>query len=205
MIRIAVTERILPLNAKFMTKMQPSKNSLKQVFRVFHLTEVLRKDSLMFSNPIFKRRNRMSRKGAGTILLVGFAIMVIILTISAYIAPPSVRVETIVQEDFVDTLSYMTTVMETASRLPGTTEDKINFINRSFSALGRNLAEKGIYFVFTNITMPLEGGNGENIVVIYTLSKEDSYFVGLLATNLTDLQEGIGSGSGGGARADPSY
>ncbi|RLG47026.1 MAG: hypothetical protein DRN90_05595 [Thermoproteota archaeon] len=140
----------------------------------------------------------MGRKGAGTVLLVGFTIAVVILTIVVYLTPPKIKVQTGVQEDFIDTLSYMTSIMETASRLPGTTNEKADFINRSLASLSEYLFEKGISLTYSNFTVPIMGG-GENVVILYTLSKGDSYFVGLLATNLTDIQKGIGLGRGGGS------
>lgn len=142
------------------------------------------------------------REGGGTILLIGFAIAVIIMTLAPYMLPPTITTQQEeVHEEFSDVLSYMTSVMETASRLPGTTSEKIDFITKQFSALERDLSERGIYFACTNLTMPLAGGKGENIVLFFTLLKGDTHFTGLLATNLTDLQKGIGSIVGGGIKS----
>jgi len=138
----------------------------------------------------------VTRKGAGTILPIGFAIMIIMLTIIAYMAPPQIEVQKEVHENFVDTLLYMTSIVNMASKLPGGSDEKAAFIDRSFVSLGMSLLEKGIFLTYTNFTMRLEEG-GDNVVVLYTPSKGSSYFLGLLATNLSDLREGVGSFFGG--------
>ncbi len=161
------------------------------------VTQSLRNGSLIHSRRMICLRNKMKRKGTGTILLIGFAIAVIILSLAAYMAPPEVELQEGVHEEFVDTLSYMISVVDVAARLPGTTEEKADFINKSFSHLRDELLAKGVGLWYQNVTIPLIGGTGDNVVIIYTLEKGDTYFAGLLATNLTDIQSGIGSGRGG--------
>ena len=143
------------------------------------------------------------RKGAGTILLIGFAITVLVMTLAAYLSPPEIKMQAGVHEEFVDSLSYLTSVVDTAARLPGTTEEKADFINKSFSYLSRELIEKGINLTYVNITLPAAGGGEDNVLVIYTLTKGDTFFTGILATNLTAIEEGIGSGYGGGGGVPP--
>lgn len=137
------------------------------------------------------------RKGAGTIFMVGFVVAVLIMTLVAYISPSDIRVEEDVHEDFIDTLAYMTNVVNTASSLPGGTDVQAAFIERHFKHLSEEMMSKQIMLVYRNITVPLAGGNGYTVIVIYTLSRGDTYFTGMLGTNLTDLEYRIGKASGG--------
>ncbi|RLG47025.1 MAG: hypothetical protein DRN90_05590 [Thermoproteota archaeon] len=141
----------------------------------------------------------MKRKGAGTVLPIGFAIMIVILSIITYMASPQILAQEGVRENFVDALSFMTSIVNIASKLPGTVSEKAAFIDRSLDSLSRSLSKKGIFFTYSDLRVPLRYGE-DNIVILYTLSKGDSCFVGFLATNLTDLQSGIGSSS-----AEPSF
>ncbi len=140
----------------------------------------------------------MNRKGAGTILLVGFVITVLIMTLATYMSPPEVKLEEGVHEDFVDTLAYMTTVVNTAAELPGGSDVQASFIDNHLKYLSEKMLTKQVELWYHNITVPLIGGGGENVIVIYTLAKGDTYFTGILGTNLTDIQYRIGEGRGGG-------
>jgi len=140
----------------------------------------------------------MRRKGAGTILLVGFVITVLIMTLVAYMSPPEVKLEEGVHEDFVDTLAYMTNVVNTAADLPGGSDVQASFIDSHLQYLSEKMLAKQIELWYHNITVPLMGGGGDNVIVIYTLAKGDTYFTGILGTNLTDIQLRIGEGRGGG-------
>ncbi len=172
--------------------------SKRETSHSFHsIPKSLCNSSLIRSYYMAGVRNKMKRSGAGTVLLVGFVIAVTILSIAAYMAPPEIKVEENVHEEFIDTLSYMISVIEVASKLPGTAEEKADFINKSLSHLRNELSTKGIGLWYQNVTIPLISGQGDNVVIIYTLEKGDTYFAGLLATNLTDIQKGIGSGRGG--------
>jgi hypothetical protein len=113
------------------------------------------------------------RAGSGAVLLVGFALVVMLLSVIEVINQPSIIMKQDPSQDFVDIAGSVSEMLSLCKNLAGSTEKIGDYIDNTLNTLSTSLEKKGLelYWVPPNVVNDNDGK--PHLVVMYQLYSED--------------------------------
>ncbi len=139
-----------------------------------------------------------SRRGAGGVLLIAFALALLVILTVELIQVNPVSADEEFHAAFRDLRDYVAGVIAASQALPP--EEVVNYVNSSLKTYEEEMAERGLVFTFY-----YDSGDG---MIWYYLMHGDNYAVGavpLAARETGGSGEGGSGGSGGGGEGGPAH
>ena len=84
------------------------------------------------------------RSGSGAVLLVGFALVVMLLSVASVVTPPSMLIKQDPSQDFADYASSIKEMIHSYNSLRGTHTEKSNYVINSIATLSKQYLVNGI-------------------------------------------------------------
>jgi hypothetical protein len=116
------------------------------------------------------------RAGSGAVLLVGFALVVMLLSVAGTVTPPSIGIKQDPSQDFTDIASAMNEIAKTCNSFRGDDSEKYYYMDSVLKTMKNEMKVKGI-----SIDNILPSAAGGRCFIVYTLRSWDnsSYFTGV--------------------------
>ena len=121
------------------------------------------------------------RTGSGAVLLVGFAIVVMLLSTASALTPPSIGMKQDPSQDFADFASSVKEIVHSYNSLRGNHEEKSTYIINSLLALSRQYLVKGIN---STALFSISGGWGSEV---WKITPHDSEKISEDEVDLSDI------------------
>jgi hypothetical protein len=135
------------------------------------------------------------RAGSGAVLLVGFALVVMLLSVIGAINQPSIIMKQDPSQDFVDIAGSVSELLSLCKNLASNNPEKAKeYMGKALDTLRINLENKGL-----ELESPIVSADGSYCEVMYYLySKDGSSFFEFYKKSSTAGGGGAGGGGGGG-------
>ncbi len=140
------------------------------------------------------------RIGSGGVLLVGFAVLVMIITLAVYVNPATIQVHADTSSDFVDLSDAISQLAGTVKYLPINNSDKIAWLNSQIGVLKREVAPKGVDLKYSSYV------TSNKVLVTYSIKRGSTFFNGTAGDVnyfMKCTYEGGGTGGEGGSEQTP--
>ncbi|RSN72258.1 MAG: hypothetical protein DSO07_13135 [Thermoproteota archaeon] len=132
------------------------------------------------------------RTGSGGVLLIGFAALVLILSLAAYVNPATIQVKVDPSQDFVDVTDSVNQLVKTVKFLPVGDSGKTEWLESQLETLRKETGFKGVIFNTASYVV------NNKVLVLYQLQKGETFFNGTAGDILYFSSGGSGGGGGGG-------
>jgi len=145
------------------------------------------------------------RTGSGAVLLVGFALVVMLLSVAGALTSPAIGMKQDPSQDFADIAASIRQITYACKNFGGDEGDKESYYDATLGALSEQLSEKGILLDYLPIVIPDEN-NSVVCAVVYALQSNDksTYITGLASSDASlesELREYLAGGSSGSSPA----
>jgi len=139
------------------------------------------------------------RTGSGAVLLVGFALVVMLLSVAGALTSPAIGMKQDPSQDFADIAASIRQITYACGNFGGNTTDRSRYYNATLGMLSRQLGEKGIMLNYTTIVY------WDVCTVVYTLQSNDNstYIEGVASTDISLENALRNSLHGGGGQGLP--
>jgi len=135
------------------------------------------------------------RAGSGAVLLVGFALVVMLLSVAGALTSPVIGMKQDPSQDFADVAASIRQITYACGNFGGNDTDRYEYYEATLKTLSEKLREKGILLNYTPIVY------WDVCTVIYSLQSSDSstYVEGAVSTDIS-LENALRSSLHGGGQ-----
>jgi hypothetical protein len=136
------------------------------------------------------------RSGSGAVLLVGFALVVMLLSVAGTVIPPSIGMKQDPSQSFTDIAGSIREITYACGNFRGDDGDKLSYYNKTLTALSKQLKERGIMLE----AYPMVASYKCSVLYILRSNDNSTYVEGFVSTDIsteTAWKEYLVEGSSG--------
>ncbi len=139
------------------------------------------------------------RIGSGGVLLIGFTVLVMIITLAMYVNPTTVQVHADTSSDFVDLSDAINQLAGTVKYLPVSDHDKYAWLDGQIRVLNRTISPKGVHL--NNYSRYIVS---DKVLVAYSIRRGSTFFDGVAGDVNYFMKPHYGGGGTGGSTGGPT-